>query len=118
MAQWMGQFTGNTHATKVRDLEGTLRKAIASLKSMNSNDPRKCKAIVKLAERLLRARTKMLVAHGGDRVSGPSGDTQKAAGVKSLERRQGELADGGVGAILREFGVANLDAEDQGSDGP
>src|ERR1700755_1725191 len=64
MAQWNGQFTGNTHATKVKDLEETLAHAVNVFREAESAEEiqAKGKSVRKLAEKLLNARLKFLKA--------------------------------------------------------
>ena len=63
MAQWLGQFSGHTHATKLEDAETALRHAVAVFRAAGPDDHgRKSKAVRNLAERLLAARLKLLKA--------------------------------------------------------
>lgn len=64
MAQWNGQYTGNSHLTKVEDLEATLRHAVTIFREASSSaeSDTKGKAVRKLAEKLLSARLKFLRA--------------------------------------------------------
>ena len=49
MAQWMGQFTGRTHESKIKDIEETLLKAIESLKTADeTNINTKRKSVINL----------------------------------------------------------------------
>ena len=61
MAQWMGQYSGESHATKVADLEAALRVAIAAMQkaATGAGYDRKRVAVEKLAARLLGARVKL-----------------------------------------------------------
>lgn len=84
MAQWLGQFTGRTHATKVRHLEDLLRNAIDSARvAPNAELPKRLRNIKSIAEHLLSSRVKMLKRRGSDKVE--------------------ETVEGGVDAILDEF---------------
>lgn len=78
MAQWKGQFSGHTHATKVLELEGSLRKPVE-----------------KLADRLIKARVKNLRARLELLVDRESG--------AKLRQQVDSACAGGVAAILREF---------------
>src|SRR6185503_15786378 len=61
MAQWLGQFTGATHSTRVEDAERTLRNAVKAFLSSPLETERQ-KAVHRLAERVLRARLQFLKA--------------------------------------------------------
>lgn len=64
MAQWNGQFTGNTHATKVRDCEKALRHAATVLRACETEAHvgDKKKVVISLADKLLVTRIKFLKA--------------------------------------------------------
>jgi hypothetical protein len=64
MAQWNGQYTGNTPATKVKDLEELLNNAVKVFRDKSSVEEqvKKEKSIYKLVEKLLTARLKFLKA--------------------------------------------------------
>src|SRR5438094_10088260 len=64
MAQWLGQFSGNTHATKVQDLEATLRDAVVVFHKARSCKARRVKAnaVQNLAKKLLAARLRLFKA--------------------------------------------------------
>ena len=101
MAQWSGQFSGRTHATKVEDLEEAVSRAAAALRvarERETND--KSKAIHKLAERLLQARLKELKASISEEALG-----DREARTVRLSTRRDELIASGVAGILREFNV-------------
>lgn len=87
MAQWMGQYSGKSHATKVADLEAALRVAIAAMRkaALGADYDRKRVAVEKLAARLLSARVKLY-----------------------KDRKSSKKIAGGVEAILKEFGVPEL----------
>src|SRR5579875_1417302 len=63
VAQWVGQFSGLTHATRVKALEGSLRKTTQSLMTAAGEERRKQERTVrKLAARVLAARLRALRA--------------------------------------------------------
>lgn len=95
MAQWNGQFSGNTHETKVRDLEDSLRIAVAAARS--SSDGGKGKAVERIADRLLSARLKVFRA----RLSRCEDDDD----VPSLMKKIEDLDSQGVQSVLAEFGA-------------
>jgi hypothetical protein len=97
MAQWLGQFTGRTHATAAVDAEELLEGAIAAFRAATgANRQTKAKAVVRLAERLLKVRRRPLRA----RVE----DQQALRGDSAAQGELQRLEDGGVAAILAEYG--------------
>lgn len=63
LAQWLGQFTGRTHGTAVRDAEELLRHAVAQLRLASPDHrARKAKAVRALAKRVYSARVRFLKA--------------------------------------------------------
>ena len=105
MAQWMGQFSGLTHETKVQDLENSLRVAINSCKATTEAPQRgQLGAIQHLSKRLLAARLKALRA----RISAltePGGKRRNEEEVSRLRAREQELQSQGIDGILKEFGA-------------
>jgi len=103
MAQWMGQFSGRTHETKVQDIEVSLQKAVKALEGTSENDrKRKAKAVRRLSERLLLSRLKMLRA----RISVMTETMQKeelSKRVNRLKLKEQGLIEQSVEGILREF---------------
>ncbi|NJK31500.1 MAG: hypothetical protein HC927_03230 [Deltaproteobacteria bacterium] len=96
MAQWWGQFTGRTHATAIADAEALLAHAIEAYKTAtDETQTAKAKAVVRLAKRLLTARRRPLRAKLKD-----SQAISETADATELQR----LEEGGVAAILEEFG--------------
>src|SRR5688572_7049739 len=101
MAQWLGQFSGNTHLSKVKDREVQLQHSVEILKSKQSQPERDQyrKTVLRFADQLLNARVrarKALIAAIDPR------------NVEAVEKAQGELAKmstEGVAKILREFGA-------------
>jgi hypothetical protein len=103
MAQWKGQFSGRTHATKVKSLERTLTVAVSALQVASEDDAqRRLKAARNIAQRLLSARLHMMRA----RIS-MAREKQEDSGVGTLRSREAAAQAGGVDAILREFGVTS-----------
>jgi hypothetical protein len=102
MAQWIGQFSGNTHATKVAELEASMRAAVSSLNRSGPADdrPRKAKAVRNLAKRLLSARLHLIKS----RVVAAS-EKQIGTSVEALVAREISTRVAGVHGILAEFGV-------------
>ena len=112
MAQWLGQFSGHTHESKVEDAETALSQTIESLRAAISDPERekKAKAVKRLAERLMTLRLKMIKA----RIS-KLADTRarkRHAGmsteIESLERKHAAIWEQGVDAIFREFRAQDL----------
>ena len=108
MAQWAKQFTGNTHETKVEDIQNSLTRAVESLRSATEADEaRKGKSVIHLAERLLAARKKML----GVRILKLRASMMPEDEPKNLHNlldREKQLGDNGIQGILIEFGVVDL----------
>lgn len=104
MAQWMGQFSGKTHASKVAALEASLCTAVKSLARLESDrdQARIVKAVHALAQRLLSARLHLMksrVVAATERLDGPKMDALKA--------REAFAREAGVDGILVEFGLDN-----------
>ena len=109
MAQWLGHFSGHTHATKVEDAEEALRHAVTVFRAAGTGDhPRKAKSVRGLAERLLSARLKLLKARIAALEPVAEGREQNAAGIEALRVREAQTRADGVKGILAEFGA--LDA--------
>lgn len=109
MAQWLGQFSGHTHETKVQDAEELLRHAVEVFRAADLSPDRekRAKALNRLAERLLTARLKLAKARIAAATDVQSGVAlaKRANEIASLERNYAVLYEGGLLAILREFGV-------------
>jgi hypothetical protein len=101
MAQWKGQFSGRTHATKVRRLEKTLVVAVSALNAIADNERgKKFKAVRNIATRLLSARLHMMKS----RISAAR-ERQEECSVAALRSREEIARVNGVEAILVEFGA-------------
>jgi hypothetical protein len=109
MAQWMGQFSGHTHETKVEDAQASLRHAVEALRSagLGPDREKKAKAVHRLAKRLLTARLKLAKARIAAATDTQSGVAlaKRANEIVSLERKYAMVREGGLDAILREFGA-------------
>jgi hypothetical protein len=101
MAQWIGLGSGATHATKVKDLEESLRAAIAALKSTSDDDGREAKVrtIQNLSRRLLSARLHLI----GSRLT-KAKEKQAHDESKLLREREIACEREGTKGILKEFG--------------
>jgi hypothetical protein len=103
MAQWNGQYSGLTHETKVKDIETSLRAAIAAFDAAAETErATKAKAVRHLAERLFSARAKALSA----RLSAlrrPAAEGVVPSGLARLQTREKEVNEHGVVGILHEF---------------
>ena len=111
MAQWLGQFTGRTHFTKVKDLEETLSHALDVFRTANSSEEKtkKGEAVQKLAAKLLTARLKLLKAKLYD--TDPVIEEKVAERTLQIEHLQQQIEEvrvNGVNGILIEFGVQDL----------
>lgn len=105
MAQWIGQFTGHTHATKVTDAEEELREIIISFhKADPLNRRRKAKSVKNLAERLLTIRLKFLKALLDTLEPASSEDVDPTAKRIAIVRAvEAKTRTEGLKGILAEF---------------
>ena len=108
MAQWMGQYSGRTHESKVQELENSLSKAIEALRTSEISEvDKKQKSVLKLCERLLTARHKEIKARISKLSETRSFDDDPKKTQNLVEKEQ-KLLDGGVKAILVEFKIEDL----------
>jgi hypothetical protein len=106
VAQWLGQFSGHTHASKVEDAEEALRQAVAVFRAAGLNDRgRKARSVRGLADRLLAARLKLLKARLAALEPVAQGREQNADGIARLRAREAQTRADGVNGILAEFGA-------------
>ena len=99
MAQWLGMYSGLTHATKVQDIEVSLRKAVTAFAAASELErAEKAKGVRKLSEQLLAARLKAL--HARLSALTEPGSNVPVTGLRQQER---ELHKHGVDGILKEF---------------
>lgn len=98
MAQWMGQYSGKTHGSRVRDLEDQLQHAVDVLRDVRTEAKRaqQQKKLTRMAERLLSARIR---ARKANALTNPD----------AVDNRLAAMIDGGVEAILSEFKIASDD---------
>jgi hypothetical protein len=105
MAQWLGQYSGNNHATRVEDAEAALRHAVTVFREAGSSKMRKtkAKAVQNLANRLLSVRLRLLKARMAA-MEPVSADAEKpSSGIESLRQREAKMREGGLLGILVEF---------------
>jgi hypothetical protein len=109
VAQWLGQFSGHTHATRVEDTETALRRAVATLHSATSDEDRarKAKSVRNLAERLLAARLKLFKVRLAGLQPITEGNKQRSVRIESLKEREAQTKAEGTSGILVEFGARN-----------
>ena len=111
MAQWVGQESGNTHDTRILDAERALAHAVAAIRPTPSpQDQKAFQSVVRIAERVLHARTGHLKAQlsyhrrwGVYRVNPTA-----LKSMASLQAKLDGLQLGGVAGILAEFGAGDL----------
>jgi hypothetical protein len=106
MAQWYGQFTGNTHATRESDAtEAMTHAARVFLAASEEARAKKKKVVRRLAQKLLAARLRRVRAelHKRSRPFAPD-----AAQHAKLLAQEARLFTGGVEAVLTEFGLDGL----------
>lgn len=108
MAQWNGQFTGNTHSTKVQDLEELLQRAIGRLRDEDARDAKQ-KNVYKIAEKLLKARLKLLKAKICDEEPVTNDNKEKRdRRFENLRQKLAATQGEGVNGILIEFDAREL----------
>ena len=107
MAQWLGQFSGSTHATKVAELEAALRRAVAALREAEGTDAAgsKAKAARRLAERLFAARLRMVRARLDAEPPAASAEREARPRRDALRLRKLAMQAEGVDGILAEFNI-------------
>jgi hypothetical protein len=103
MAQWLGQFSGHTHETKLKDAEQSLATAIKSL-PLHPGQP--TQNAYKLAERVLTLRLKALSARSSALTERQmlKVSAEEATQIGKLRRKEQQLLKAGVEGILQEFG--------------
>ena len=109
VAQWLGQFSGHTHATRVEGAEATLRAAVGSFQQCPVEErARRLKALRKMADQVLRARLQWLKAGlaAAHRIPTAEALGKRATQIERLRSAQEAAVAGGIDAILVEFGVA------------
>ena len=101
MAQWMGQFSGHTHLTRIQDREMQLRHAIETYRSSaRQSEQGACwQKIIKFSDKLLNARIKALKAQIA------SLDPRDEKTRKSIESKIEGISTAGINLILHEFGI-------------
>jgi hypothetical protein len=109
VAQWLGQFTGRTHETRVQDAQDALQHAVRAFHEVSALQARetKAKSVRHLAKRLLQARIRLLKARIA-RASEPRMTGQPSAwndGIDQLRAQENATRVGGVHGILVEFGA-------------
>jgi len=99
MAQWLGQFSGNTHLSKVKDREEQLRQAVDAYRAGATPEERAAhgKTVVRLAERLLEARVRAVKARLA------ALDPRDEQGRELGERKLAQITEAGRDAVLAEF---------------
>lgn len=104
MAQWMGQYSGKTHLTRIQDREKQLRHAVEMYNSKETKGEQDAyvSSLIQFAEKLLNARVKAL------RAQIASLDPRNEEAQSSIESKIERLSETGFVAILREFGVDSI----------
>jgi hypothetical protein len=110
MAQWLGQFSGHTHATRVDDAEAALHHAVAVFLRATGSDKqreRKASSVRNLAARLLSARLKLMNARIADLQPVAEESENRIGGLEALQQRITKAKAEGVNGILAEFGATD-----------
>ena len=104
MAQWSGQFTGNTHLSKVHDRESQLRRAVEAYRKCEAEPNRDARAqtVLRLAERLLAARVK------AKRAQITALDPRDTEQREQAERKLQQTMDAGLRRVLDEFAAPDI----------
>jgi hypothetical protein len=107
VAQWLGQFSGNTHATRVEDAEDALRHAVTVFRSAASDEERarKGKSLRRIAERVRSSRLKLFRARLDAFEPLVEGKQPQPCGIESLKERETRTIAEGLNGVLREFGA-------------
>lgn len=110
MAQWNGQFSGNSHKTKVLDLEHMLTHSVDVFKSCSEETKSaKGKAVRKLAAKLLNGRLKMVKANLSETIPVEAKNWEKRRiQFDHLIAQEQKLESEGIAGILIEFDVEEL----------
>jgi hypothetical protein len=112
MAQWLGQFSGRTHETRVLDAEATLRRGVGALREANTAEERErlTKQVRNLSKRLLTARLQLLksrIARASEQRMGGS-PTPWADGIAALRAKESQIREKGINGVLQEFDAADI----------
>jgi hypothetical protein len=106
VAQWIGQFSGNTHKTAVLDAEQLLQHAVTVLNDASLPDrKKKAKSVQALAKRVYAARVRFLKA-AIVAATDPATDEVVAKHTRQVTKLEDALTAvtrGGPEAIVREF---------------
>ena len=106
MAQWMGQYSGHTHKTRVEDMEAALHRTVAALRLATSEQDRrkKAKAVLHVAKRLTSARMKLGKTHHAALQSLNAMEPHEPK-AESLSKLKARIRPHVLASILIEFGV-------------
>lgn len=106
MAQWIGAFRGHTHETKVKDVEASLKKAIAAYSTANAAERgAKFEAMHHLAERVLMCRLKATRAQLAQLREPGSKQRSNEKAIARYEHEFARLQENGIEGVLKEFGL-------------
>ncbi len=107
MAQWLGQFSGHTHLTKVKDQEQQLQHAVEVLGAKQSPAERNAymETVLQLAGKLLLARLRALKGNLA------SLDPRDIKGLEAVQSKISEVTAEGVPSVLSEFKVSTDDCQ-------
>ena len=111
MAQWWGQYSGNSHQTKVDDLEEILQHAVIVFHNSDSDLERnsKKKNLCKLAKKLYNARLKLLRAKLDEAQPVIEGDLEtQSSRIEALRTQEAKVKSEGINGIFVEFGIKEL----------
>lgn len=107
MAQWSGQYNGNTHLSKVHDREAQLSDAVETYRKCETQSDRYARAqtVLRFADRLLIARLK------AQRAQVAALDPRNTDQLEQAKRKLQHMRDTGLRGVLGEFAAADIDAD-------
>ncbi len=110
MAQWVGMYSWNSHATRVEDLEMSLHHAMKIYREALPAEADAKKTIaLRLAKQLLKARLKLVrsrIVQAKDNCA-ESFRAKRQKEIDSLEKKEEILRESGLDMILQEFGLCS-----------
>ena len=105
MAQWIGQYTGKTHRTKVLRIEGTLARATESYATCHESEQKdKRRALMGVIQRLFDVKMKMLRAEVEELTEARPSEEYPKRAFRTMDEIQ-NLEEKGWFAIVNEYDI-------------